>query len=388
MKREISAILFLSVFATSLGYGIIAPLLPLYSKSFGATGLWIGIIFSAFTVSRAAFMPMIGNLSDKYGRRNFIVIGLFLYFLFSLSYVWAQTEYELTIIRFAHGIASAIVTPVTMAYLGDTAPKDKEGEYMGIFYRFFFLGFAAGPFLSGFITHYFFMEASFYVMGMVGAIGFIFSLFLPESQDFKKSKKAPFIVLLKNSSMQGIFILRTAQSIGVAAFMSFIPIFSEEKIGLNELQIGVILTITYIMWAMLLGPFGKVADKHNKVLLALFGSFIMAACLGLIPFTGSFFQLLFLVLIRATGGAIVLSSTTALATQIGRDHGMGSAMGVFNTAMAVGMLFGGLSSGLIMDWKGIVYVFFLASAIYIVGTIPFWWFMQCGEIKDKSDRIE
>ena len=114
----------------------------------------------------------------------------------------------------------------------------------------------------------------------------------------------------------------------------------------------------------------------------------MAACLGLIPFTGSFFQLLFLVLIRATGGAIVLSSTTALATQIGRDHGMGSAMGVFNTAMAVGMLFGGLSSGLIMDWKGIVYVFFLASAIYIVGTIPFWWFMQCGEIKDKSDRIE
>ena len=377
MRKNISAILFLSVFATSLGFGIIAPLLPFYAQSFGATGVWIGIIFSAFTVSRALFMPMMGRLSDRYGRRNFIIIGLFLYTIFSLTYVWARTEYDLTLIRFAHGIASAIVTPVSMAYIGDTAPKGKEGEYMGIFYRFFFVGFAAGPFLSGFIAQYFYIEWSFYVMSAVGGIGFILSLlFLPESHGYKGAKNVPFTVLLKNGSMQAIFILRTTQSVGVAAFMAFIPIFACEKIGLNELQIGMLLTITYMMWAILLGPFGRISDKHNKVVLAILGSVLMTLCLGLIPLTDSFLQLLSLVLIRATGGAIVLSSTTALATQIGRDHGMGSTMGVFNTAMAVGMLLGGLSSGFIMDGIGLDYVFYAASIIFMMGIIIFWWFMK------------
>ena len=359
------------------------PLLPFYAKSFGATGVWIGIIFSAFTVSRAIFMPVVGRLSDKYGRRIFINIGLFAYFIFSLFYVFARSEYDLTLIRFAHGIASAIVTPVTMAYLADTAPKDREGEYMGIFYRYFFIGFAAGPFLSGFITQYFFMEASFYIMSAVGAMGFVLSLlFLPESEGFKQIKRVPFVVLLKNRSMQGLFILRTGQSIGVAAFMSFIPIFSGDKIGLNELQIGILLTTTYIIWAVLLGPCGRISDSSNKVLMAIFGSIVMAICLGLIPFTNSFLELLILVLFRATGGAIVLASTTALATKIGRDHGMGSAMGVFNTAMAVGMLMGGLSSGLVMDEIGLNYVFYVASFSFIIGIILFWWFM--GEERENK----
>lgn len=373
MTGKTLAILLISVFATSLGYGIIAPLLPLYAEDLGATGVWVGIIFSAFAASRALVMPVMGRLSDRYGRRNFIVVGLLTYAIFSISYVWTDTVYSLTFVRLLHGVASAIVTPVAMAYLGDMVPKGREGEFMGRFNTFFFVGFAMGPLLAGYITENYYMDVSFYVMSGLGAFGFFLSaLFLPESPSYKKTQQAPFGLLLRDSSMQGIFILRAVQSIGIAAYMSFLPIYSL-RINLTYSQIGLLLGITYIVWAMMNQPFGYLADKWDRTKMMVFGSVIMAFAISLIPFSTSFLQLLAIVLSRAVGGAIVLAAATAMTTQIGREHGMGSTMGIFNTSMAVGMLLGGVMSGSVMDSIGINYVFYMASVYYIVGVIVFWW---------------
>ncbi|MDY6865741.1 MAG: MFS transporter [Halobacteriota archaeon] len=373
MARKTLAILLISVFATSLGYGIIAPLLPLYAEDLGATGVWVGIIFSAFAASRAFVMPIMGRLSDEYGRRNFINIGLLAYTVFSVSYVFTSSVYTLTLIRLLHGVASAIVTPVAMAYLGDIVPKGHEGEFMGRFNTCFFIGFALGPLLAGYITENYYIDISFYVMGGLGALGLVMSaLFLPESPSYKKTKQAPFGFLLRDSCMQGIFILRAVQSIGIAAYMSFLPIYSQ-RIELTYSQIGLLLGVTYILWAMMNHPFGILADKYDRPIMMVSGSVIMAVAIFLIPFSTTFFELFAIVLSRAVGGAIVLAAATAMTTQIGREHGMGSTMGIFNTSMAVGMLLGGVISGSVMDYIGLDYVFYMASFYYILGVIAFWW---------------
>jgi len=72
MIRKIFPILALCVFSSMLGVGIIAPLLPLYAENLGATGIWIGVIFAGFSISRAIFLPIIGRLSDRIGRKLFI----------------------------------------------------------------------------------------------------------------------------------------------------------------------------------------------------------------------------------------------------------------------------------------------------------------------------
>ncbi len=100
-------VLFISVFSAVLGLGIIVPLLPFYAESLGASGIWIGIIFSGLAVSRAVFMPIIGNLSDRRGRRSFILVGLFIYTLLPLAYIAADSVYLLTAVRIFHGFASA-----------------------------------------------------------------------------------------------------------------------------------------------------------------------------------------------------------------------------------------------------------------------------------------
>ena len=173
MRRRIFNVLFISAFAAMLGLGIIAPLMPIYAKNLGATGIWLGIIFSGFSLTRAIFMPIIGRLSDKKGRKRFITSGLLSYSLISLLYPLAAKVYYLTGVRLIHGLASAMVVPVAMAYIGDIAEKGKEGSYMGTFNMALLLGTGAGPFLGGFINDSFGIAPVFYAMAGFTAIAFL-----------------------------------------------------------------------------------------------------------------------------------------------------------------------------------------------------------------------
>ena len=95
--------------------GIIAPLLPLYADDLGASGLWLGIIFAGFSISRAIFMPIFGRISDRQGRRKFVCTGLFAYAVISLGYIWADSISDLTLVRTLHGVASAMIIPIAQA---------------------------------------------------------------------------------------------------------------------------------------------------------------------------------------------------------------------------------------------------------------------------------
>jgi len=87
MEKKIFNTLFIAVFVSMIGAGIIVPLLPIYAKNLGATGIWLGIIFSGFALARLIFMPIIGKISDRKGRKKFIVFGLLGYSVTSLLYL-------------------------------------------------------------------------------------------------------------------------------------------------------------------------------------------------------------------------------------------------------------------------------------------------------------
>ena len=76
-RNHIFFSLYGAVFSAMIGVGIVIPLLPRYAVTMGATGIWIGAIFSAFALSRVIFLPLFGRLSDSYGRKRLILIGLF-----------------------------------------------------------------------------------------------------------------------------------------------------------------------------------------------------------------------------------------------------------------------------------------------------------------------
>ena len=145
MNRQILGILLLSVMTALFGIGIIIPVMPVFAVSLGASGVSLGMIIAAFSLSRGLLQPIVGSLSDRWGRKGFLVIGLLVYALVGLFLPQATSVSNLILIRAFHGVGSAMIVPVAMAYVSDMAPFGQEGRYMGMLNIAIFIGIGGGP---------------------------------------------------------------------------------------------------------------------------------------------------------------------------------------------------------------------------------------------------
>jgi DHA1 family multidrug resistance protein-like MFS transporter len=376
---RIFVVLFIAVFAAMLGIGIIAPLMAIYAVNLKASGIWLGVIFSAFSLSRGILMPVVGKMSDTHGRKNLLLIGLFIYSLSSFGYVWSDTIPKLIEVRLIHGIASAMVVPIAMAYVGDISPKGKEGTFMGTFNSSMFLGMGMGPFIGGVINDMAGMDNVFYVMGLLSLFSFLLILaMLPESGAVGKGKKAvsaTFREMFRNDVVKGLFLYRAVNTIGIGAILAFLPILAD-LMEISSSRIGIILSLNIVLLALLQRPFGKLADRRTKTPLIISGSILAALALFLMPFASGFYSLLFLSLVMGIGSAISIPAATAITVILGKKYGMGGIMGIFNTGMSVGMVLSPVLSGVVMDTLGLNYVFYIGGVASMLGVVTFYYYLN------------
>ncbi|WP_214020569.1 MFS transporter [Methanoculleus sp.] len=370
--KRIYNVLFISVFATMLGLGVVSPLLPIYAEKLGATGIWLGIIFSAFALSRSVFMPIIGRISDRRGRKRIILIGMFAYAVMSLAYVIADSVYSLTAVRFAHGIASAMVVPIAMAYIADLSEKGREGSHMGNFSISMFLGMGAGPLLGGFLNDAFGLDSVFYVMAALSAFAtLLVGISLPEAKPgsftVTDGRPVPMSSVLALPSMRGIIVFTFISALGRGGMMVFIPVFGP-SIAISASEVGIVLSVNTFLMALLQVPMGRITDTGNKVALIVAGSTITAIALAAIPFSGSFWPLLAATSMIGVGSAVQQPAIMALTVDAGRTIGMGTSMGAYNTVFGIGMIIAPLIGGIFMDFVDIDAVFYVAGAISLLGT--------------------
>ena len=390
MIKKVFPILAISIFSCMLGSGIVVPLLPLYAESLGATGIWLGAIFAGFSVSRTLFTPVFGRLSDRSGRKRFIGVGLFTYAVISFGFIWADSVLLLVLIRFVHGITSAMILPIAQAYIGDIAPEGEEGRWMGYSNAAFFSGFGFGPLLGGVGTEYLGMDAAFLAMGGLNFLAFfIVVFFLPEISR-RKLTAAPrpsFREMGKSGTMKGLFSFRLALTFGRSAFSTFLPIFAATVIGLRPALIGTILAI-YMLRAALLGiPSGRLADRYSRRTLVALGGMVSFAYLALVPLSHAFWHLLMLGTLGSLGSAMAMSAATALTVEEGRKFGMGSTIAVFNVALSIGMAAGPLFGGAVVDYTGINSVFYFGALMTVAGAGLFVWFTRSSASSTSATRL-
>jgi MFS family permease len=379
MIKRVFPVLAISVFASMLGAGIIAPLLPLYAEKMGATGIWIGIVFASFSVSRALIMPIAGRLSDRHGRKVFLSIGLLSYSIISLGYIWASNVLQLTLVRVIQGAAGGMIIPIAQACVGDISPEGEEGTWMGYFNAAFFTGFGCGPLMGGALTDRFGMTVAFSGMGVLNLLAFLVVIFfLPEIERRKTaaSHQLSFRKMGSSAMIKGIFSFRLAFSLGRGTYAAFLPIFAATCIGLSPTLIGIVLAVNILVMSLLGVYGGNIADRFNRRLLVILGSFINIAFLISIPFTHSFRQLLTACALGGIGGAISVPAASALTVEEGRKFGMASTIAIFTTAMSVGMAAGPLLSGIVVDLARVDFVFYLGAGMGLVGISLFAWFTR------------
>jgi len=378
MMKKAFPILAVSIFSSMLGVGIIAPLLPIYADNLGATGIWIGIVFGGFSVSRAIVMPFVGKLSDRYGRKRFICIGLISYAFISLGFIWADSVYQLVLVRFLQGAAAGMIIPIAQAYIGDIAPWGEEGKWMGYFNTAFFAGLGLGPLMGGALSEHFGMSVAFYTMGALNLAAFLIAIvLLPDNRVERTATQVlSFKIMGASSIIKGLFSFRMTNALIWGAFIAFLPIFATTYIELSPTLTGMLLAVSILLLSSLQIYSGKVADRFNRRTLVIIGSLVSLTFLALIPLTHSFWPLLGLCALTGLGSAISLPAALALTVEEGRKFGMGSTMAMFTMAMSIGMVIGPVVGGMMVDWVSINSVFYFAAGMGLVGTSLFAWFTR------------
>ncbi|MEM3526451.1 MAG: MFS transporter [Candidatus Jordarchaeaceae archaeon] len=398
--KIVFAILFVSVFASMLGIGIVAPILPIYAeRNLAASGIWIGLIFSGYGLSRIIASPIVGRVSDIRGRKKFLIIGLLGYALTGLGYVFANNVTLLTIIRFANGFTSAMVLPVSQAYIGDLTPKGKEGTYMNTFMISLSIGFGAGPFIGGWMYDRYSAAAAFYTMAALSAIALVtVILFLPSPESLKgsnqeqnrakKTIKPSIREAFRDKYVKGIMTYRASIGLARSALVSFLPIFLTSTFAASATQTGIVLAILLLIGALFQYPMGILSDRVNKTRLTLIGMGGAAACLFIMPFSPTLEIMALIVLIGGFFFVTADAPALAIGAEAGRKYGIATVLSLYDTSVGIGMVGGPIISGFFVNNFGISSIFYLWSVIIIIALIICYIDLREKRVPKHLEKIE
>jgi len=376
MDTSSSRILFtlsVSVGVAMIGLGIIWPLIPVYAVQMGAGGFMVGLIIASFNVSRTIFSPFTGRFSDRFGRKNFIVAGLFLYAAISVLYVLPGQAVVLIFVRFFHGMASLLVVPIAMAMAADIAPRKDLGKYMGTLNMAVMLGLGIGPVLGGTIRDSFGINTAFYIMGALALFtAVLVIIFIPSDSKTRIKKDArkisSFRAIMTHRTVLGIFMMRFFTASGQGAVYTFLPILALQ-LKLTGSQVGIILGANIFLIAFLQRFSGRLADQINPKYLIIFGTGASGLMVMGMPFVDGFVLILTLNILMGAANGISLPGGLVITGQLGRTMGMATLMSITDSAWSLGMIVSPILSGIILDLFGVSYIFIIGSLLILTGSL-------------------
>jgi len=375
-------VLALAMFSATLGIGMVTPILPVYARSLGASGTAVGLTFSSFALTQVFISPFSGRLADRYGRKPFLVGGLATYVVAALGWGLTSDVGSAIFFRAVTGVGSAFIFAMSHAYIGDLAPRGREGRYMGTFGIFDFLGFGAGPIVAGVIRDLTDLKTTFFAMGLlfVFSTGIVALLLPPRARPASGGAGegeravpfAPWRWILLNPYVQSLFTVRASLAFSMGASFSFIAVYLEEDLLATATMVGLLLAAQQITGGLLQPAIGAIADRAGRRQLVAIGVLMVAAGYSTIWATDRYTVILAgFVIGVGIGGALVNVSAAALQVDLGRRLGMATVMSMQSMAFATGVLLGSLGGGFIVELTDVATVFLVAGGALIAGAIFF-----------------
>ena len=383
-------VLSLALFATMLGNGVVIPFIPIYAQEFGASGVAVGILFGAHSASRTFLLPLIGRASDRRGRKAFLLWGLFFYALTSVAYLLANSLLALILVMALQGVATAMVQPVSMAYVGDLTPKGKEGAYAGYVNTAFLGGVAGGPVLGGVIKDLFSMQASFILLGILSLLSLLLLFFfLPEVQKPQAAHKKDEVSwreILSSRPILGVALFRVGYALSSTLIWIFVPLLSASLLPLKTSQVGLLISLNVLISALLQAPCGRLADRMNKAILIGSGGLLSAVALAGFPLASTFGHLLVLNALVGTGFGLAYPAHMALAMEHTPGSGMGTVMSTLLTVHSFGMTIAPPIFGVVADYYNLGSVFYAAGLLCVVCTVACYYLTRDADLLLQSGQ--
>ncbi len=384
MKQQLSVILNLSLVSgcVILGVSIISPILPQYALSFSIPVALVGWAISAFALARVVMDIPAGFLSDRFGRKRNMILGLVLIILSSIAAGLAGNYTWLILARIVGGIGSALYMTSATTWVAQISAGKSRGRYMSLYTGLVFAGTAFGPTVGGYTAAHFGLNAPFFAYAVLGLAGLIATLPLKETADASRAERSgmrikdilsvlsngPF--MLVNCAVLALFFLR----VGVRS--TLVPLYASLNLGLSEERIGILLTVAAVATAVSTFPSGWLSDRVGRKRPMMACLFLSGIAVLLVPWQGSLAGLMGIMGFYglATG---LQGSMAAWPADVAPKDRLGTSMGVYRVMGDIGMVLGPITVTYIADYTGdltVTFMPFLAPALlaFVVGVMMIW----------------
>ena len=355
-KKSPKGILFFTVFLDLLGYGLIIPLLPEFARSLGASSFVIGIVIASYSFAQFLFGPILGNLSDRFGRRPIllwtIALSAVAYGLFSV----AGSIIALLIARMIAGTAAANLS-VAQAYITDVTPPKDRAKALGLIGAALGLGFIFGPPIGGFVKESFGVASVGYVGFGLASLNLLLGFIrLKESNANKGISNRKLTLLdfaslkesLQSKQIEKLFLVYFLFTLAFAMLTITGALLWKDRFGLNTAQVGYTFAFIGFITALVQGLIGKLVPKFGEAKLLKLGLAFMVVGLSAMPFVPeNMFVLMELICIAvfALGYSLVMPTGTALVSLSRIPESQGQILGQYQSIASLARIIGPVLGG-------------------------------------------
>jgi len=354
LSRELLIILVIQI-TEVLGFSLILPFLPFYAQSLGASPLVVASILSLFSLFQFVSAPILGRLSDIYGRKPLLIASQISTFISFLILGKASTLTMIFVSRAVDGLLGSNFT-IAQAYISDVSKKKDRSKAFGISGMAFGIGFLIGPAIGGWLSRFGFSVPAFAAAGVSGLTILATAFFLPETISRKTGK---IKIKLIDWSVFTKYLSNKKTARGLWQFLSYImthvvwtsnfALYADRKLGFKAQDVGFVLAyigLISIIFRGFLLP--KLIDQYGERQLKKMS--VLAIMLGLLGLMGAtnFWWLLPAISLFALGNGLARPLMMGSISRSVKANEQGAVIGVANSLGSLAQIAGPLIGGYLL----------------------------------------
>jgi len=381
-RRSPVYVMALTIFIDFAGFGIVLPLLPFWAERLGAGAVGVGLILTIYALAQFIFTPVLGTLSDRYGRRPVILASLVIEALSLALSALAGSLAILFVARFMSGLGASNIGSA-QAVVADVTPAQRRARGMGLIGAAIGLGFVVGPALGGLLAPLG-PAVPFWVAMLVALANALLVLrFLPETRRRETAcATVPFTNrgmggvlagwrwVLRNRAVGRLVVINLLFTVAFTAMEAVFPLFTQHAFGWKAIQNGYIFTYAGIVIVLMQGGLvGRLVKRWGERRLLIAGLGMLAAGLALLSWSTNLALLLVALGIVSIGDGAVTPVVSALLSFASPPTRQGETLGLSQGVAGLGRILGPLAAGSSFALGGPGAPFMLGSVLVVLAAL-------------------
>src|SRR6266516_704217 len=402
-KRSPVYLMALTIFIDFAGFGIVLPLLPFWAERLGAGPVGVGLVLTIYALAQFVFTPVLGTLSDRYGRRPVILASLLIEaFSLALSAL-AGSLAILFVARFIGGLGASNIGSA-QAVVADVTPVERRAQGMGLIGAAIGLGFVVGPALGGVLAPLGPAVPFWVAMSVALANALLVLRFLPETRHIRAATEtgpirtespgddqaptppsttpvptgitgmgvviAGWRRVLRHPVVARLVVTNLLFTVAFTAMEAVFPLFTQHSFGWTALQNGYIFTYAGIVIVLMQGGLAvRLVTLCGERSLLIAGLLLLAAGLALLSWSTNLALLLIALSVVSAGDGVVTPLVATLLSFASPSGAQGKTLGLAQGVAGLGRAVGPLAAGSIFALGGPGAPFFFGSALVVLAAL-------------------